>query len=154
MSRKKRVRHNKRRFQYSVLAFSLLILLWLGLAWHEESASPLHQSSARILVKSDDSEAISDLAVMMSDQPMLNKLVKELQLPYSIHELEDKVSIQIVADAQVVRISVTDNKSYQSRLIANTLARLAKNDLAAVLNIESVQLISSAAKDVDLKSAP
>ncbi|UOQ85021.1 hypothetical protein [Gracilibacillus salinarum] len=149
MRSKKRIRHNNKRFQYTIVTLVLFLLLSIGLAWGEAPTSPLHQATAKILVESDDSQAISNLAVMLSGQAMLAKLVKELQLPYTVHELEEKVSVQIVADAQVLRISVIDNKSNQSQLIANTLARLAKNDLATVLNIESVQLLSSAAKDVD-----
>jgi non-specific protein-tyrosine kinase len=61
------------------------------------------------------------MTIVMS--PVLDQVVRQLDLPYGSEDLAEKSTATAVRDTQLIRLSVSDTNPEQAALIANTIAQ-------------------------------
>ena len=59
--------------------------------------------------------------LLIETGPVLDAVVEELDLPYGIQELNEKISTSIAGETQLIEVSAVDNDPEQAALIANTV---------------------------------
>lgn len=96
---------------------------------------PLYAASATLLINSSPSMGGNDLNAvnvgqrlavtyqqLVGTEPVLERVIERLGLPYDVEELQDKVSASTARDTQLLRISVSDTDPAAAATIANTVA--------------------------------
>jgi non-specific protein-tyrosine kinase len=59
---------------------------------------------------------------LVATEPVLAPVIEQLELPYDIDVLDDKLAVSAARDTQLLRISVSDTDPEVAALIANTVA--------------------------------
>ncbi|SHN22213.1 hypothetical protein [Gracilibacillus kekensis] len=116
---------NKKRI---FILFSVVMMSATGYLLYGQSDKALFQTSTQLMVETD-SETMTAIVAMIKDDIIIEELIKELQLPYSKKSLTKNFNVQRVDDSQVIRISVVDTEPDRAVLIANTTARIIRNEL-------------------------
>ncbi|MUV36925.1 Capsular polysaccharide biosynthesis protein CapA [Lentibacillus sp. JNUCC-1] len=126
----------------------IIVMLLLGLAGGyylaEKNSTPSYETSTRIVVDSDG-EFMKTLMVMITDPIIMEKVKDDLNLSKSSAGIANQIKVERLEDSQVILISVTDQDPAVAVQIANTTARVFKNEIVDLLEFEGVQLLSKAA---------
>lgn len=115
----------------------------LGVYFSDSKDTPLYQSSSRIIIGAN-SENSKTLQVIIKDAIILDKVVQKLDLPQSPEELAGQITVTSVDSSQVVSISVTDTNPERAAKIANTTARVFKEEIPNIMDFKDVRLLSDA----------
>ncbi|WP_282033703.1 YveK family protein [Metabacillus indicus] len=125
--------------------------------------TPIYQSSTQILVnqaKSDQQafqynevqtnlQLINTYNVIIKSPAILDKVIQQLDLEMTTGELNSNVTVGSEQNSQVVTISVQDEKPKQAAEIANTIATVFQKDIAEIMNVNNVSILSKAELGTD-----
>jgi capsular polysaccharide biosynthesis protein len=115
----------------------------LGAYYSYSTNTPLYQSSSRIIIEAAP-ESRNTLEVIIKDSTVLDKVVKELGLPQSAEALAGQITVASVDNSQVVSISVTDTDPDRAAKIANTTAKVFKEEIPTIMDFKDVRFLSDA----------
>lgn len=107
---------------------------------HLSKPTPLYQTSASLLIQ-DSASIINTLQVFVKEPPVMEAVIKELELQRSMEGLANQISVQTVQDSQIVKIYATDSDPYRSAEIANTTAKVFKEQVASTLNFDTIEIL-------------
>jgi capsular polysaccharide biosynthesis protein len=126
-----------------VIVVIALITTSLG-AYHSYSNNtPLYQTSSRIIIGAT-LDSRTTLQVIIKDSTVLDKVVKELGLKQSPEALAGQITVESIDNSQVVSIGVTDTDPNRAAQIANTTAKVFKDEVPNIMNFNGVRLLSEA----------
>ncbi|QNG60195.1 capsular biosynthesis protein [Bacillus sp. PAMC26568] len=125
--------------------------------------TPIYQSSTQILVnqaKSDQQafnpgevqtnlQLINTYNVIIKSPAILDKVIKQLDLNMTSGQLNENVAVASEQNSQVVTISVQDEDPKQAAEIANSIATVFQKEIAAIMNVDNVSILSKADLGVD-----
>ncbi|WP_203289121.1 Wzz/FepE/Etk N-terminal domain-containing protein [Metabacillus sp. cB07] len=125
--------------------------------------TPIYQSSTQILVnqaKSDQQafqynevqtnlQLINTYNVIIKSPAILEKVIQQLDLKMTSSELNENVTVGSEQDSQVVNISVQDENPKQAAEIANTIATVFQSDIAKIMSVNNVSILSKAELGTD-----
>ncbi|WP_257987908.1 MULTISPECIES: YveK family protein [Bacillus] len=131
----------KKRF-WVILVFTILSTS-VGIIYSNLNTTYLYQSSTRIIIGAD-AEYMKTLQVIIRDSTVLEKVIKELDLEKSTGELAGQISVQSIEGSQVVSINVVDSDAYLAADIANTTAKVFKEEIPKIVNFNDVKYLSDA----------
>lgn len=80
---------------------------------------------------------------------VLNKVVANLQLPYSTEDVREQVDVTSVRNTEIINISATNPDPETARNIANEVARVFMSEVIAIYKVENVSLIDRATAPAD-----
>ncbi|MFK9089963.1 YveK family protein [Bacillus salipaludis] len=120
-----------------------IIATGLGTYYSHSNNAPLYQSSSRIIIGANP-ENRNTLQVIIKDSTILDKVVKELGLAQSAEALAGQITVSSVDNSQVVSISVTDTDPNRAADIANTTAKVFKQEIPTIMDFNDVRLLSDA----------
>ena len=100
----------------------------LGFVYSQISTTLLYQSSSRIIINAD-AEDRKTLQVIMKDSTIMEKVVERLKLDRSPEALAGQITVQSIDDSQVVSIGVIDTDPTMAANIANTTAKVFKEEI-------------------------
>jgi capsular polysaccharide biosynthesis protein len=103
---------------------------------------PLYQTSASLIIQ-DNSSFINTLKVFVKEPPVLENVIKDLNLNRSMEGLSNQIDVQTVQDSQIVKIIVIDPDPNLSAKIANKTAQVFKDQVATALNFDSIEILSN-----------
>ncbi|WEZ07323.1 YveK family protein [Priestia flexa] len=126
-----------------VILIITAITTMIGVIYSGLNSSPLYQTSTRIIINTD-SEYMKTLMVMIKDPIMMQKVKEELRLQKSPESIANQIQVTRIDESQVVSISVVDSTPQRAVSIADTTARVFKNEIASILKFKDVQLLSGA----------
>ncbi|MEK3796923.1 Wzz/FepE/Etk N-terminal domain-containing protein [Peribacillus sp. FSL H8-0477] len=106
-------------------------------------ATPLYSTTARIIMEAKEAE-MKTLQVIIKDVTVLQKVVDELNLPLSPEALAGSITVESVESSQVVSISVVYPEPILAAEIANTTARIFKEEAPTIIGFEKVRILSPA----------
>ncbi|KEZ48836.1 YveK family protein [Metabacillus indicus] len=120
--------------------------------------TPIYQSSTQILVnqaKSDQQsfnpgevqtnlQLINTYNVIIKSPAILDKVIQQLDLDMTSGQLNANVTVGSEQDSQVVNISVQDEDPKQAAQIANTIATVFQSDIAKIMSVNNVSILSKA----------
>ena len=116
----------KKRY-WMVLALMVIFGL-LGFIYGQLSTNPLYQTSSRIIIKAG-AEDRTTLQVIMKDSTIMEKVVERLKIDRSPEALAGQITVQSIDNSQVVSISVIDSDPTMAASIANTTAKVFKEEI-------------------------
>lgn len=125
--------------------------------------TPIYQSSTQILVnqaKSDQQafnpgevqtnlQLINTYNVIIKSPTILDKVIQQLDLDMTSGQLNANVTVASEQSSQVVNISVQDEDPKQAAEIANTIATVFQKEIAAIMNVDNVSILSEADLGID-----
>lgn len=115
-----------------------------------------------VLVKSDassvtgSSEAISQSDILLNQnlvstygqiiksKLVLKKVIKNLNLDYSVIELSKNIKVEALEDTEILKISVSDLKPEKAAEIANDIADVFSDEIKKIYKINNVSVIDDA----------
>lgn len=129
--------------RYWIVAVLTVLFTIIGFVYSNFSTTLLYQSSARIIINAD-SEAQKTLLVIMKDPTIMEKVVKELNLQTTPEALAGQITVQSINESKVVSIGVTAADPNTAAKIANTTAKVFKEEIPNIMNFSDVQFLSEA----------
>ncbi|MDP5274749.1 YveK family protein [Chengkuizengella axinellae] len=120
--------------------------------------TPIYQSSTQILVNNSESEIsgfdindirtntelISTYSVIIKSPAILDIVIEELELNRSSGVLSSQINVKPENNSQVVSIIVQDANPTLAAEIANTIARVFKTEIVALMNVDNVSVLAEA----------
>ncbi|MEK3885887.1 YveK family protein [Bacillus sp. FSL K6-3431] len=103
----------------------------------------LYESSTNIIINAD-SEYRKTLQVIIKDTIVLENVIKDLGLEKSSKALASQINVESIDLSQVVEIRVTDTDPERAAHIANTTAKVFKEEIPNILEFEDVSILSEA----------
>jgi len=125
-----------------VVALTILCTM-IGYFYSQTFTTLLYQSSSRIIINAD-SEYRKTLQVIMKDPTVMEKVAQELKLERPPEALAGQISVQSIDTSQVVSIGVIDSNPKLAADIANTTAKVFKEEIPNIVGFEKVQFLSEA----------
>lgn len=143
-----------------VIVGVLIAGIALGYAWL--FITPTYSASAQLYVNNTYGEntpgfsssqlsAAQSLAntymVIMESRTVLNKVQEQIDLDYSVTQLKNMISAQAVNETEVFQITVTSTDYKHAEQIANAMAEVLPEQIAAVVPGSSVRVIDYAVEN-------
>jgi len=120
-----------------------IITAGLGAYYSYSNNTPQYQSSARIIIGATP-ELRSTFQVIIKDSTVLEKVVSTLKLEQSPESLAEKITVSSVDNTQVVSITVVDTDPNRAANIANTTAKVFKEEIPKIMDFTDVRPLSDA----------
>ena len=86
---------------------------------------------------------------IIKSRRILSNVISNLYLDITEKELSDKVSVTSSNDTELIIISVVDKDSKLARDIANEIAKVFKEEITTIYNIENISIVDVAIKAKD-----
>lgn len=95
----------------------------------------------------------NDYVELMKSRPVIEDVIDRLGLGYTYEELTDMISLSVVSNTRIVKISVTSTDPEEAMEIANQMARTSKVQLPKVMDAPSPSIAEEAVLP-EQKSSP
>ncbi len=145
------------------LITSVIISYWL--------LTPIYEASTEILVNkkennqiaynindiSADLKLIQTYSVIITSPRIINLVIAENNLPYTVEQLTKKININTVKDSQVMKITVQDESQANAAFIANAVVNVFQREIVKIMKVDNVQILTEAvvlANPVPVKPKP
>ncbi|GCF76376.1 capsular polysaccharide biosynthesis protein [Bacillus cereus] len=119
--------------------------------------TPIYQTSTQILVNQKKQEGIvqpgeiqtslqltNTYKVIMKSPVILDQVKEKLKLNMPTGELNSKINVANEKDSQVIAVTVQDKDAKLARNIANTTAEVFKSEIAKIMSVDNVTILSKA----------
>ena len=120
-----------------------ILFTTLGWVYSTYFTTLMYQTSSRIIINAD-AEYRKTLQVIIRDSTIMEKVVHELNLDKSPEALAGQIGVQSIDSSQVVSISVIDTDPERATKIANTTAKVFKENIPNIVGFSNVQTLSDA----------
>lgn len=119
--------------------------------------TPKYQATTQILVnpkQTNDNmlqqnvqgtlQQVNTYAEIVTSPRILDKTAKKLDHRYKSSELAGKVNVESSAESQVIKVHVVDVKKGESEKIANAIAKVYRDEMPDIMNVDNVTILSHA----------
>ncbi|MFP7470585.1 Wzz/FepE/Etk N-terminal domain-containing protein [Niallia taxi] len=117
--------------------------------------TPEYKSSTQILVnqtKDDQSvynynevqtnvQLISTYSVIIKSAAILNNVKNDLDLDFSVSDLNDKITVESAQNSQIMTVSVTDPDPALALNIANKTAEVFEKEIKEIMSVDNVSIL-------------
>lgn len=138
-------------------AYFMITPLYESSAMMYVNNSSIALGSTKVSISSSDLTAsqglIDTYSVILKSRMTLEAVIEEAGLPYSYEELKAMISTNSVDGTEVMEIKVTDSDPAEAALIANTAIDILPDQIAAIVEGSSVQVVDRAVVPVQ-KASP
>ncbi|MGG2060258.1 YveK family protein [Priestia megaterium] len=110
---------------------------------HQNNTTVYYQASTRVIVDVD-TQKMSTLLVMVKDPIVMGKVTKQLNLNQPAEATAGQVQAASLDGSQIISLSATSADPTTAVKIANTTAKVFKEEVGNILGIKEVQLLSPA----------
>lgn len=148
-------------FLAKILLIILIILIFLtgSIVYSAYIQKPMYSSYTTILLTKEENTAITTAelnlnrslvdtySVIIKSNRVLEQVISNLNLGYSISELKNKVSVESVNDTEIIKITVKTNNAELSSNIANEIAKVFNSEIVKLYKIQNIGVIDMAKKN-------
>lgn len=141
-----------------ILLLTVLMALIAGIITYSFLV-PMYEGTAQILVNEEaggepglesrnieaDLQLVNTYSGIIESPVILEKVIDELGLAISTDELNNKITVVANPDSQLINITATDASQSKAAEIANTTAGVFEEEVKQIMNLNNVQILSSAA---------
>lgn len=120
--------------------------------------TPIYQSSTQILVNQTKTEQqaynysdiqtnlqlINTYNVIIKSPKILDLVKEQLDLDMTVEQLNSRITVAAEKNSQVISLSVQDADPAQAAAIANTTANVFKSEIANIMSVDNVSVLSEA----------
>ncbi|WP_080146718.1 YveK family protein [Marinilactibacillus piezotolerans] len=135
----------------------VLVGLVLSAAYTFFIATPSYSATTQLLVnRTQETEVIQRADIdtnvqlintysdIIRNPVILDPVIEELNLETTTDNLKDKINVTTENNSQVFSVQVNSDNPYTAADIANTTATVFQNNLATIMNVDNVTVISEA----------
>lgn len=145
----------------------VLVFLMIGTIYTYAFVKPKYQAYTTLLLAQSDLKATTgvDSSITQSDLTLNQKLVstyselvktknvlreviKNLRLTVSEESLKKNVTVSLVKDTELIKITVTNKNALDAKNIANEISKIFKQRVSEIYNINNVHIIDEAEEPV------
>lgn len=143
-----------------IIVISLLVMV-LGMLYSLLFKKPLYYGNVTVILVQENNNysgnstlTQSDLALnqklvttyseIMKSRRVLNRVIEELDLNYTVKELQSKISVSSVKDTEIIKIAVSDEDNKQAANIANKISTVFQDEVTEIYNLENISVIDQA----------
>ncbi|RDW21463.1 capsular biosynthesis protein [Oceanobacillus arenosus] len=91
-----------------------------------------------------DLQLINTYNVIIKTPAILDKVIEELNLEYSVGTLSEKIAVSSAENSQVVTVTATDEDPAQAVKIANSTVGIFQNEIPELMNVNNVNILTVA----------
>ena len=121
--------------------------------------TPIYQSSTQLLVNQKETkdssiyqnnqvqtnvQLINTYNVIIKSPAILDEVINQLNLDYTVAELTKNVTVASEANSQVFTVSVQDPDPEQAQAIVNTIANVFQQKIKTIMSINNVTVLAKA----------
>ncbi|WP_186763831.1 YveK family protein [Planomicrobium sp. CPCC 101079] len=118
--------------------------------WMEEPAAETPEEE--VSSNKADPVLINAYGQLLKSRDVLDLTIKELNLEYSIHELNELITVTHATNTQVLNITVSSSDSREAVEIANALTSILQEMLMEWLGMDNVTIIAKASEETVVSS--
>jgi len=130
-------------------------VICVGIAgvWTKTMITPLYQSSSMLYILSQSTSITSladiqlgtqltkDYAVLIKSRPVVNEVIKNLDLNITYEEFIDMLSIDTPADTRVISMTILHSDPEMAKEIADELANVSAKRMAVIMKTEEPSVV-------------
>jgi len=130
-------------------------VICVGIAgvWTKTMITPLYQSSSMLYILSQSTSITSladiqlgtqltkDYAVLIKSRPVVNEVIKNLDLNITYGEFLDMLSIETPADTRVISMTILHRDPEMAKKIADELANVSAKRMAVIMKTEEPSVV-------------
>lgn len=147
-----------------IIIIAVLVCLICGITYTVFLKEPLYKSDVNVIVVSKEKETASALQSeiianqklaatyreLVESRRILKEVIKNLELKYSVRELQEMITVENVNETEIIRITVNSKSAMEAKMIANETAEIFEKEIVDIYNLENVSIIDKA----ELASSP
>lgn len=136
---------------------TVIACLVIGLTYTIFLKEPKYKSDVNVIIVNKDKQTTSlqsDLAAnqklaatyreLVGSRRILNQVIDNLDLNYSIGQLQQMVSVENVNDTEIIKITVSSSEPKEAKVIANETAKIFQDEVKDIYNLENVSIVDKA----------
>ena len=138
-----------------IIIITVLVCLLCGLVYTGFIKDAMYKSDVNVvLVSKNSSLSQNDIMVnqklastyreLVESRSVLSKVIKNLDLDYSIKELQEMIVVESVNDTEILKIVVSSKDSKEAVKIANETASVFEKEISKIYNLENVSIVDKA----------
>lgn len=141
-----------------IIIIAVLVCLICGITYTVFLKEPLYKSDVNVIVVSKEKETSSALQSEISanqklaatyrelveSRRILKEVIKNLELKYSVRELQEMITVENVNETEIIRITVNSKSAMEAKMIANETAEIFEKEIVDIYNLENVSIIDKA----------
>ena len=136
---------------------TVIAFLVIGLTYTIFLKEPKYKSDVNVIIVNKDKQTTSlqsDLAAnqklaatyreLVGCRRILNQVIDNLDLNYSIGQLQQMISVENVNDTEIIKITVSSSEPKEAKVIANETAKIFQDEVKDIYNLENVSIVDKA----------
>ena len=136
---------------------TVIACLVIGLTYTIFLKEPKYKSDVNVIIVNKDKQTTSlqsDLAAnqklaatyreLVGSRRILNQVIDNLDLNYSIGQLQQMISVENVNDTEIIKITVSSSEPKEAKVIANETAKIFQDEAKDIYNLENVSIVDKA----------
>ena len=136
---------------------TVIACLVIGLTYTIFLKEPKYKSDVNVIIVNKDKQTTSlqsDLAAnqklaatyreLVGCRRILNQVIDNLDLNYSIGQLQQMISVENVNDTEIIKITVSSSEPKEAKVIANETAKIFQDEVKDIYNLENVSIVDKA----------
>lgn len=141
-----------------IIIITALVFLVGGLTYTVFLKEPLYKSDVNVIIVNKNSQSSSSLQSeiaanqklaatyreLVTSRSVLNDVIKDLDLTYTITELQKMITVQNVNETEIIKITVSSSKPKEAKEIANVVAIKFQDEVKDIYNLENVSIVDKA----------
>ena len=141
-----------------VILITIIICLLCGLGYTLFLKEPMYKSDVNVIVVNKENgnaatlqnelTANQKLAAtyreLVESRRVLNQVIKNLDLEYSVKELQEMITVENVNETAIIKITITSKDSLEAMEIANETAKIFEKEIVDIYNLENVSIVDRA----------
>ena len=138
-----------------IIIITVLVCLLCGLVYKGFIKDAMYKSDVSVvLVSKNSSMSQNDIMVnqklastyreLVESRSVLSKVIKNLDLDYSIKELQEMIVVESVNDTEILKIVVSSKDPKEAVKIANETASAFEKEIIKIYNLENVSIVDKA----------
>lgn len=140
-----------------IIIITALVFLVGGLTYTVFLKEPLYKSDVNVILVSKNSQSSSlqsEIAAnqklaatyreLVTSRSVLNEVIEDLDLTYTVSQLQKMISVQNVNETEIIKITVSSSKPKEAKEIANVVAIKFQDEVKDIYNLENVSIVDKA----------
>lgn len=120
-------------------SYTTLVLAQSGGVSNTDDAQGITQSDLTL-----NQKLVSTYSELVKTKNVLREVIKELSLTIEEEELRKNVTVSLVEDTELIKITVTNENALDTKNIANKIAKIFSERVSEIYNISNVYIVDEA----------
>ncbi len=133
----------------------IFVVLIIGFSYDAFIKVPKYKSYTTILLTTENStitstdvmlnkNLIDTYAEIIKSRKVVGKVIENLNLDYTIEELQKNISVANVNDTEIIKITVDNKDGNLAKNIANEIAKVFNGEIIKLYNIQNIGIVDYA----------